>query len=239
MLSRQYLPLLAAILSTAVLLAACVRLPEYGRPRIVDSPGWETAGGREFGYRQLSRADFQAEVLPEAYAAYDQHIQARSCISLRTTSDTVAGISRGTIDGRDLFVGRFKRIGFEAVFTPGCSWWSPQVGRRQADYVLQHEQIHFALTELVARRLNREKGGELDQFMAIGASPEEVQAQLSEKVREVSRQAMELDLVRHTRFDEETSLWFDPEAQQLWQMTIERELGESADFSADQDREVQ
>jgi len=239
MLSRRYLLWLAALLFTAVLLAACVGLPEHARPRLVDAPGREYDGGGEFGYRPLSVADFQAGTLPDASAAYDHDIQARSCISLRTTSDTAARISQGSIDGLNLFVGRFKQIRFEAVFAPGCSWWSSQVRAKQVGYVLQHEQIHFALTELVARRLNREKRNELEQFMAIGASLDEVQTQLSEKVREVTRQAMELDLARHTSFDEETSLLFDPAAQQRWYVNIQKELREAANLPAGRSREGQ
>jgi len=205
-------------------LAGCARLPEYARPQFSDSSEHSVNLGQGFGYRSLNVSDFQAKSLPESHAQYDHRIQARSCITLRSSATTAARIRRGQIDGKVVYVGRFSQIHFEAEFNPACSWWSPQVGSERVGYVLQHEQIHFALTEITARRLNRDKVGEVLQYMAIGADPEEVGAQLQEKVKEISRKAMTTDIGVHTAFDEDTSLYFDPAAQEKWFHTISGEL---------------
>jgi len=204
-----------AVLVVVIQLAGCARLPEYARPQFSDSSE-SSARGQGFGYRSLKVSDFQSPSLPESYGQFDHRIQARSCITLRSTVNTAARISRGLIDGNVVYVGRFSQISFEAEFNPACSWWSPEVRSERVGYVLQHEQIHFALTEITARRLNRDKSGDILEFMAIGSSPEEVGTQLQEKVKEVSREAMTEDIVVHTSFDEDTSLYFNPVAQQKW-----------------------
>ena len=35
-----------------------------------------------------------------------------------------------------------------------CSWWNPKDLGLPQEYILEHEQIHFAICELEARRLN-------------------------------------------------------------------------------------
>ncbi|SHO53440.1 hypothetical protein [Desulfopila aestuarii] len=211
------------VLVVVIQLAGCARLPEYARPQFSDSS--ERAGaGQGFSYRPLTVSDFQATSLPDPYVQYDHRIQARSCITLRSSANTAARISRGQIDGNVVYIGRFSQITFEAEFNPFCSWWSPEVRSERVGYVLQHEQIHFALTEITARRLNRDKSLEILQFMAIGSDPKEVGVQLQEKVKEVSREAMTEDIAVHTSFDEDTSLYFDPVAQQEWFDKISREL---------------
>lgn len=204
------------VLIVAIYLAGCARLPEYGRPRVSDSPEQWGAVGEVFRYRSLTVADFQARSLPDPPAEHGHHIQARSCISLRAADNTTARVSRGEIEGNDVFIGRFSRMSFEAVFNPVCSWWNPEIQPDRIGYVLQHEQVHFALTEITARRLNRERMDDILQFMAIGATPEAIDTQLQDKLTKVSRDAMERDIAVHTAFDEATSLYLDPAAQQKW-----------------------
>ena len=219
----QLIFLLAVIV--VVQLSGCSRLPEYARPQFSDSAE-RPSGGPGFGYRPLKVSDFQATALPNSHDQYDHRIQARSCITLRSSGDTSARISRGQIDGSVVYVGRFSQIRFEAEFNPACSWWSPDVRAERVDYVLQHELIHFALTEITARRLNLEKREEILHFMAIGSSPEEVRTQLQKEVKEVSRAAMSEDIAVHTAFDEDTSLYFDPAIQQRWYEKVTSELRE-------------
>lgn len=206
------------------LCAACARLPEYARPQLYTSEGRAGAGHNSFAYRQLTRADFQATALPEPYVRYNHRIQARSCISIRPADDTVLHVTNGAVSGQTFYLGNVSRITFRAMFNPDCSWWSPDVPTDTTPYVLQHEQIHFGLAELTARRLNREARSGLEQYLAIGKTPQQVQAELVEKVESVCRAAMEQEIEQHTSFDEETSLSYDPKAQQKWFVDITRRL---------------
>ncbi len=92
------------------------------------------------------------------------------------------------------------------------------------DYILQHEQIHFAIHEIEARRLEGRveelKAGIRGQGSSADAAYAEAQAQLNAVL------AKHVDAVyqRSYRFDQETSNGFDPEAQARWWSQISQEL---------------
>ena len=122
------------------------------------------------------------------------------------------------------FFGRIERIAFEAVMIPERSWWNPAMPPAATAYVLQHEQIHFALTELAARRLTRDSAAWAAAQLVIRPSPQEVQAEMARLVRERVNTAMEEGLKRHAEFDEDASLFYNPRRQRWWAWTVEDEL---------------
>ena len=208
------------------LMAGCAQLPEYARPRFHESADGGVFDRTGFRYRSLTIEDFQAVSLPEDYKEHNHHINAHSCISIRPAEDSQARITQGVYGDKMFFVGSLPEVRFEAVFMPACSWWNPEVSAQRRDYVLQHEQIHFALAELAARRLTREAQEELRDYLAIGDSYRAVQEELSAKVKDLSRDAMEESFAEHTDFDEETSLFYDPRAQRWWLEEVEARLAE-------------
>jgi hypothetical protein len=223
---KQFLIFIVTI-SIFFFLAGCAKLPDYAKPQFYPPEDGATSDHNSFGYRQLKREDFQATSLPEEYSQFHQNIQARSCISVRPADDTVIRITSGMYGDEQVYMGSFSRISFHAVFNPGCSWWSPKVAGGKKGYVLQHEQIHFALAELGARRLNLEIKEDLDQFLAIGKNQQEVQIELMEKAKNVSRKALEEDLIHHTAFDEDTSMYHAPKVQQKWFNDVTQRLQQS------------
>ena len=207
-----------------LLFSGCMQLPEYARPRL-HGPDEETVSGREgFAYRALTLADFQAQSLPEAYEGYDHHINAHSCISIRPTPDSTARIAKGVYEGREFYIGTISRVGFEAIFVPSCSWWNPAVPAGAKDYVLQHEQVHFGLAELAARDLTERVREEFDDYMAIDNSSQAVQQELAGQMHSWARAAMEESLERHTEFDNDTSLFYDPRGQDKWYTEVKERL---------------
>ncbi|WP_136806811.1 hypothetical protein [Desulfosediminicola flagellatus] len=211
-------------LAILLLFSACSTLPEYAKPTFHATEDNAPVLKNGFGYRKLTIADFKADSLPTTYEQYHHNIQARSCISIRPAKETRIRITNNVLGGQEVYMGSYSKISFEAVFNPECSWWNPHVPGRKKSYVLQHEQIHFALTELSARRMNRQYREGLEQYLAIGKSFKEVQNELLEIVRSVSREVLEADIVKHTAFDEETSLYYDREVQQKWFDTVRRRL---------------
>jgi hypothetical protein len=205
-------------------IAGCAQLPEYAQPRFHD-PGEGVAVSREgFRYRPLTIEDFQAEALPPEYSQYNHHINAHSCISIRPAEDSKVRITQGVYGEKMFYVGSLSQIRFEAVFVPACSWWNPEVPENRKAYVLQHEQIHFALAELAARKLTREAREELKDFLAIHNSFQAVQEELSTKLKDLARDSMAASFEEHTDFDEDTSLYFDPRAQRWWLEEVEERL---------------
>jgi len=210
------------------LVAGCAQLPDYARPRFHAPDDNVRTSRHGFIYRPLAVADFQAVALPPEYSRYNHHINAHSCISIRPSKTSKARITRAVYGGRPFFVGSIPEVVFEAVFVPACSWWNPELPEGRRAYVLQHEQIHFALAELAARRLTRASREELKGFLAIHASYQEVQAELAGKLKDLAHEAMEASFAEHTAFDEETSLYFDPRAQQWWWQEVSAQLAETA-----------
>ena len=107
---------------------------------------------------------------------------------------------------------------------PDCSWLNPLVSEEKLEYVLEHEQIHFALMEIAAIKLTREAKEETKNFMAIQSTYKNAQDEISAKIRDLVRSANEAVLKKHTAFDEDTSLYFDPESQRRWLERVEDEL---------------
>jgi hypothetical protein len=214
------------------LIAGCAQLPEYARPRFHE-PGDGPANDREgFTYRALTVEDFQATALPPEYDNYNHHINAHSCISIRPSETSQVRITRAVYGGHLFYAGSFPEVTFEAVFVPACSWWNPEVPDRMKNYVLQHEQIHFALAELAARRLTRETREELKDYLAINTTYQAVQDELRAKLETLTRDAMEASFEEHTDFDEDTSLRYDPRAQHWWLDEVEERLAEEKESEA-------
>ena len=206
-----------------ILLGGCAQLPEYARPRIINLEQEPTILDG-FGYRQLTRNDFKASS-PSVYdTLQNSHLQARSCLKIRPAVKAI--ISKGVIHGNPVYVARFSEVRFEAIFLPDCSWWNPKVSVKRTAYVLQHEQIHFAIAELEARKLSKRAGGEMTDYFAFGDSMEEVQQELSKIIQKDIQKFTQDGLDEHLKFDNETSMFFAPYVQQNWLKKVESKLAE-------------
>ena len=109
-------------------------------------------------------------------------------------------------------MGRIKHIAFEATMNPKCSWWNPNLPRRKTAYVLQHEQIHFAISEIAARKITRKTQATAQEFIVIGNSYQQVRDEIIAKVKTIAQEAMAKALQKHTTFDEDISLFNNPKA---------------------------
>lgn len=206
------------------LLIGCARLPDYAMPRAglqLDDPAMiEDA----FAYRQLTRADFKATTLPPDQAIHAASINAHTCARIRPARNSRFTVSRARFGESLIYIGSIEKITFEAVMIPGCSWWNPAMPDKNRPYVLQHEQIHFALVELTARRLTANVREAARTFMAIHPTPEAAQTEISATVRQWIRSAMDESLAEHTAFDEDTSLFPSPQRQNWWMEKVDGEL---------------
>ncbi len=126
--------------------------------------------------------------------------------------------------GKRYFFGRIERLAFESVMLPDQSWWNPKIPESMRGYVLQHEQIHFALTELAARQLTIDTQKWASEFLVMEATPQEVRAELVREIKDRINAAMEANLKRQTKFDEDTPLFFNPKWQQWWSRKVDEEL---------------
>jgi len=208
-----------------ILLGGCAQLPEYARPLIITHKQ-ELAQLDGFGYRQLTRNDFKATSPFFDSTEQNSHLQARSCIKIIPASDIKVDIVQGMIHGKEVFAGKARKVRFEARFLPHCSWWNPKVSVKRSAYVLQHEQIHFAIAELEARKLGHRVDGEMPEYFAFGDNVEEVQQELSKTIQKDTQKSTQDGLEEHLKFDNETSMFFAPYVQQKWLEKVESKLAE-------------
>jgi hypothetical protein len=208
------------------LTVGCAQLPEHAKPRFLLPEKDSHVSRNGFSYRKLDIEDFKAKSLPEDYRQYNHKIGAQSCISIRPSKNSKIRIVQSSYQGMMFYAGSILQLTFEAIFIPDCSWWNPDIANSRERYVLQHEQIHFALAELAARTMNSNAGAELKNYLAIGNTYREVYEDIMEKLKSMGRETMEMNIEEHTDFDEDTSLFYDPDVQRRWLENIKFRLAE-------------
>lgn len=210
----------------SALFSGCARLPDYALPRGGVRMDDSVMRHEAITYRQLTRADFKASALPQDSSMHAASINAHTCTRVRPTRDSSFSVSHARYDDSMVYIGSIDTIGFEAVMIPGCSWWNPALPTENHAYVLQHEQIHFALVELTARRLTVDARQKVRGFMSIHPTMEAAQAEVTATVNGWIRTATEESLATHTAFDEDTSLFHSPRWQQWWLEKVEHQLAD-------------
>lgn len=218
----------------ALVLAGCSTLPEYAAPKggVVEAGKLDSSD--VIGYRQVTRSDFRGTQAPPEFAAVAARVGAATCGQVRTTDDTTFLINwrQESPTSEKRYSVEVKKLGFMALMDRRCSWWNERLAARAPGYVLQHEQIHFALYELGARKLNASVE-ELKRDMAgSGGSQEAVQTHAQQALNEALGKATEELLDRNRDFDSDTSLGYRPDRQRAWLQKVTEELAETQGFAS-------
>lgn len=200
----------------------------------VAQPGMVTAEldtADVFTYRSLQRDDFRAQHPPKPFlASVELRPVAVSCVYLVVDPRSRIFAESVRTDDGPRYRARISELRFAAMFSRSCSWWNLEHSVSPA-YVLAHEQIHFAIFEVAARKLNKAAPGlvasldfELESPEAIvNAVQQRVQAELSRAMAEVGKQNLQ--------FDQATSFGFRPQAQDDWNLRLEGDLRGLARFA--------
>jgi hypothetical protein len=212
----------------------CATLPEYAAPKggVVDAGKLDSSD--VIGYRQLTRADFRGTQAPPEFAPVAARVGAATCGQVRTTADTTFLINwrQATPTSEKRHWVEVKKLAFMALMDRHCSWWNERAAARAPAYVLQHEQIHFALYELGARKLNAEADAIKREMVGVGKSAKEVQDHAEKALNEALVKATEELLARNRDFDQDTSLGYRPDRQRAWLKKVTEELAETTAFAS-------
>jgi hypothetical protein len=207
---------------------ACSGLPEYAAPiaGVTDPARLDLSD--VISYRTLSPSDFKAAQPPAEKAAYADRIGAATCGRILTTPETQVRIDPvPSGSGATVYRAAPDRLGFRAVMDRKCSWWNPKDLGLPQSYILEHEQIHFALFEIEARRMNAAVA-ELEEELAVTAASAEAAAQsVQKRLEQYVLGELKRSLDRQRDFDEDTSLGHEPEAQKRWWKRVQAELAAS------------
>ncbi len=214
-----------AVLSLSLIwVTNCAQLPEYAKPRMMQMDEIHKGSPTGFTYRKLMLGDFRATSLPENLSTHGEYINAQSAILIRITSDSIFSIAPWPFLDQVNYLGSINHLAFEAVMIPNYSWWNPKIKAEKTSYVLQHEQIHFALIELAARKLTRDAQKWASNLVVVKETPQEVYAEIFRQIKEMINSAMEVNKKRHLEFDKDTSLFYAPSWQAWWLEKVEEEL---------------
>ena len=198
--------------------AACGRLPDYALPKLQLADAAQLAHSDGVPYRQLTRADFRATAAPIDNARHAEHMSAFTCANVVPQGELQVEVRQAQPGGG--FVARPKQLALIAKMDRNCSWWNPKLDNDQPDYVLQHEQIHFAIAEAGARELTKRVRAQ----SATGDSPEHAASALQRAIDQTFRDAIEAMTARNTEFDLSTSGRREPVLQQRWYDELNAEL---------------
>lgn len=184
------------------------------------------------GYRTLKRDDFRGNHAPAQFLHTPVLPVAVSCIHVVLNPAARMFAEPQQIQGVTTYLPRISDLAFQAVLSRSCSWWNDQHDVSPA-YVLEHEQIHFALYEVAARRLNQRA----DQLLrALPASTESAQAAVA-AARQFLHQSLDRTMQevikQNLLFDRETSFGFQPDRQQRWRLSVEGDLAQLAQHAAE------
>jgi len=124
-------------------------LPEFARPHAERMRPEDYVATDVIRYRPVTRADFRASQPPARIATNAARMGAYTCVHILPVGDPRVKVQPQP-DGS--LVARLGSVQFRAQMDRGCSWWNDET-RLDPRYVLEHEQIHFALAEIQARRL--------------------------------------------------------------------------------------
>ncbi len=203
---------------------------DAARVRRAEDPGTGLHGidwSAAIPYRTLERADFRGTEAPPEFAAAAAQLNAATCAVITTLPRTrIVATPIAGPGGTTRYRATLQNVGFEAQMLRSCSWWNPQdLGVPEA-YILQHEQIHFALFELEARRLHGMRN-RIEAHLSAEAGDPHAATQAAQALLDAEvRKGGERVLLRSRRFDEDTSMGHHPRQQQRWWEQVQAELAE-------------
>lgn len=209
----------------ALVLGCGLALPEYARPQVLRAEPAQMDAADTIRYRTLTRADFRATTMPPQFGDDPNSLAAATCVYIRSVPGMEI-VAQALGDGR--FEAKARNIGFVALMDRGCSWWNERRAARAPAYVLQHEQIHFAILEVQARRMNTSAPDIAASTATRASSEADAHADCKANLEELMQEHIEDAMERSLRFDEDTSLGIELQKQQTWHQQLQQELRETA-----------
>ncbi len=186
------------------------------------------------GYRALHRDDFGSDHAPAPFLHGPVLPVAVSCLYVVVNPSARIYAETRQLNGVTTYVPLINDLAFQAVFSRSCSWWNQEHSFSPA-YVLEHEQIHFALYEVAARKLNRQAA---NLIKALPSSTESAQAAVTATqhfLQQRLNQTMQQVVGDNVRFDRETSFGFQAQRQQRWRTSVEADLAQLTEHTVDLD----
>jgi hypothetical protein len=167
-------------------------------------------------YRTLTWSDFRGR-RPPVSAGPHRSLGASSCVRLVPELPQRAVTEPAGDQG---YRATAPRASFYAEMDRACSWWNRGMPRDRLAYLLQHEQTHFALVELHARRLTVV----VRRTDVLVASRDSAAVFLQRRITALVDSAAAALVRENEAFDRETAGRYAPAAQRAWLERVELAL---------------
>ncbi len=171
-------------------------------------------------YRTLTRDDFRGPVADRRLTEAS-HASLPKCTSIAVAPREVVTRTEATSAGT-LYVATLDDPMFYSTFNRGCSWPSPDETHPDAD-VLEHEQIHFAIAEVEARRMNGRVEAIVARIRSAGTDRDGVTRRAALELQAILKEAEEACVGRDILFDDQVR-GDDRVRQRQWFQKISAEL---------------
>jgi hypothetical protein len=171
-------------------------------------------------YRKLALADFRAREVPAEARAIQDRVGAYTCLTLAHEGPIAVAPLAGN---PRRFRAELVSVSFRAYMNRRCSWLNPQAPLDRA-YILEHEQIHFAIWEIEARRLGREPDSIRREVQSVARSDRAAIEATRQKIARIVERALDRLRVQNQKFDDETSFGYYPERQKKWLAQVRSSL---------------
>lgn len=209
-------------------LTGCATLPDYAAPTITVLKDEALDVSDVIPYRALTRDDFRGTEPP---AHFDERMAAVTCVYTQPIVDKQGIDIQPAIaaDGGEAYDITYNNLKYQALMNRNCSWWNTATQGMAEDYVLEHEQIHFALFEIAARKWSE---GPPVRIQIRADSREVMLENLQARFEALLQERLQVLLKQNRRFDEETSVGHNPEKQKLWLELVETQLEATSGYAA-------
>jgi hypothetical protein len=180
-------------------------------------------------YRTLTREDFKATTPPNDGKGVPVHASAALVGAVRVDPRSDVFVTQmETGSDSTLFEATARNLRFQAIMDPKTSWWREDLDSVSTAYVLEHEQIHFAIFELEARRLNARLTEIATRIRSVGPTIDDARRMASARLEEERRASNQEVNLRQSQFERETANGKLRDRQQEWWYRIQAELAATA-----------
>lgn len=183
-------------------------------------------GGDWITHRALTRADFRApRESPDMVLAY--HLPGSRTEAHVATSIQCVGRVRVEAIGGGRWAAWLEDLEYVALLDRTRSWWRPR-SDQNPEWVLRHEQLHFDITELAARRRNAQRERDAAALRGVGRSAVEALAAFERAfLAHMDALAAEWE-AQQIQYDRETRHGNDVKRQTEWFVRVQCALHASA-----------
>jgi hypothetical protein len=204
-----------------VLTTGCMKESPYVAPGVVHIDPTNYDETAMIPYRTLVPSDFKAEKAPREMEG--KHVAAVTVAMIRATASTVS-VKTSTVADSTFYVATVDSFCYEARMSQTDSWWNPKHKHMTTEQMLEHEQIHFALSELGARQANAEMDQIVARIRSTGKTEAEAVRLATKRFHQEHQRVQDAVTARNAQFDMETANGQRFERNHEWADRIEREL---------------